>query len=120
MSDVAVADACDSFLSHFDRRPRWVASAPGRVNLIGEFTDYNDGFVLPMALERRTSIAATPNDTDQIRIWSDGARDTVTLHLERAVTPGPRGEWANYLKGVLAAFIGQGARVPGIDAVIRS
>ena len=43
------------------RPPRWIAAAPGRVNVIGEHTDYNDGFVLPMAIERYTVIAAAPS-----------------------------------------------------------
>ena len=52
------------FAERFDRPPRWIAAAPGRVNLIGEHVDYNDGFVLPMAIERYTVIAA---DADAAR-----------------------------------------------------
>ena len=48
------------FTSTYGRPPRWIAAAPGRVNVIGEHTDYNDGFVLPMAIDRYTVIAAAP------------------------------------------------------------
>ena len=48
------------FVKAYGRSPRWIAAAPGRVNLIGEHTDYNDGFVLPMAIERYTVIAGAP------------------------------------------------------------
>ena len=49
------------FAKIYGRPPRWIAAAPGRVNVIGEHTDYNDGFVLPMAIERYTVIAAAPS-----------------------------------------------------------
>jgi galactokinase len=120
MDESAVGYAFASFWSYFGGQPRWLASAPGRVNLIGEFTDYNDGFVLPMALERRTCIAAIPNGSDQVRISSEAAGESVTLDLDRPLPPEPRGRWANYVRGVLAAFMDRGARIPGFDAVIRS
>src|SRR5271170_1182116 len=50
----------DQFAKTYGHAPRWIAAAPGRVNVIGEHTDYNDGFVLPMAIERYTVIAAAP------------------------------------------------------------
>ena len=49
------------FQSHYGRPPRWIVAAPGRVNVIGEHTDYNDGFVLPMAIERYAIMAAAPS-----------------------------------------------------------
>ena len=50
----------EQFAQAYGRPPRWIAAAPGRVNVIGEHTDYNDGFVLPMAIDRYTVIAAAP------------------------------------------------------------
>ncbi len=51
------------FQKHYGRPPRWIVAAPGRVNVIGEHTDYNDGFVLPMAIERYAVMAADAADT---------------------------------------------------------
>ena len=53
--------AAARFAKTYGRPPRWIAAAPGRVNVIGEHTDYNDGFVLPMAIERYTVMAADPS-----------------------------------------------------------
>ena len=54
------ADRHSNFNKTYGRDPQWIAAAPGRVNVIGEHTDYNDGFVLPMAIDRYTVIAAAP------------------------------------------------------------
>ena len=55
-----VADTPRRFEENFESPPRWIVAAPGRVNLIGEHVDYNDGFVLPMAIDRYCAIAAGP------------------------------------------------------------
>ena len=60
------------FAERFGRPPTWAAAAPGRVNLIGEHVDYNDGFVLPMAIERYTVIVAGPGETSRARLVSPG------------------------------------------------
>ena len=98
---------------------RWIAAAPGRVNLIGEHTDYNDGFVFPMALERYTVIAAAPNGTNKITLTSGTAKGAAMVDLSKRVK---RGEpsWANYVKGVIAGFQRLGARIPGFNAHIES
>lgn len=119
ISDMA-ARARDAFSVHFGRAPRWLASAPGRVNLIGEFTDFNDGFVLPMALERRTVIAAAPNDTGKVTLRSEAAGETVTMDLAVPLQPDAKGRWSNYPKGVLAGFLERGHPVHGFDALIAT
>ncbi|MFN3407569.1 MAG: galactokinase [Limisphaerales bacterium] len=108
-----------AFHHHAGRPARWIAAAPGRVNLIGEHTDYNDGFVFPMALERYTVIAAAPNQSRRITLTSSTAKGAATIDLEQ---PLQRGEpaWANYVKGVLAGFQRLGADIPGFDAHIES
>jgi galactokinase len=117
----AAKGASVAFQTHFGRPPRWLASAPGRVNLIGEFTDFNDGFVLPMAIERRTAIAAAPNIyPDKIVLRSQATGETVSLDLSEALRPENKGRWTNYPKGVLAGFIESGLRPRGFDAVIHS
>ena len=87
----------DQFAKTFGRPPRWIAAAPGRVNIIGEHTDYNDGFVLPMAIERYTVIAAdrpasggSQNPNPQ-RVWETagarGPQPAASSHSQRE--PGP-------------------------------
>ena len=75
-----------SFESKFKRQARWIAAAPGRVNLIGEHTDYNGGFVFPMAIERSTVLAADEREgatggNVEITIHSENLGDTQTLKI---------------------------------------
>jgi galactokinase len=112
--------AREAYQRHFHRPPRWIASAPGRVNLIGEFTDYNGGFVLPMAIEARTAIAAAPNDTSRIVLHSQSVGETTTIDLSAPLMPEARGRWTNYVRGVVAGFVKAGIRPQGFDALIRS
>src|SRR6185295_2605015 len=74
-------DLARSFVARFGRSPR-IARAPGRVNLIGEHTDYNDGFVMPMALDRSTWVAAAPRDDRMIVVRSEDYGETATIELD--------------------------------------
>jgi len=111
--------AAKNFSATFGRAPRWLVAAPGRVNLIGEHTDYNDGFVLPMAIERRTVIAAAPHGQRRITLRSATTKGEAIIDLTRPVE---RGEpaWSNYARGVLAGFQRLGATFDGFDALIDS
>jgi galactokinase len=106
------------FTRRFSATPR-VFSAPGRVNLIGEHTDYNDGFVLPMAIERRTAVAAALRDDRRIVAYSSGLADTFELDLDR---PGAlrRGIWGDYVEGTARALVARGVAVPGANLSIGS
>ncbi|MGO9587284.1 MAG: galactokinase [Limisphaerales bacterium] len=110
------------FVQVYGRQPRWIAAAPGRVNIIGEHTDYNDGFVLPMAIERYTVIAADhpAKDTKQIQLRSTCEDQPVTIDLARPLKPFPKGAWANYPAGVIAGFLARGLNPGGFDALIHS
>ncbi|HWB96706.1 MAG TPA: galactokinase family protein, partial [Bryobacteraceae bacterium] len=110
--------ATEAFRARFGRAPCWLASAPGRVNLIGEFTDFNEGFVLPMAIERRTVIAAAPNETGKVTLHSEASGETATVDLSTPLHPDAKGRWSNYPKGVLAGFLERGHTLKGFDAVI--
>ncbi len=102
----------------FSRDPQWIAAAPGRVNVIGEHTDYNDGFVLPMAIDRYTVIAASPNGTDKITLRSAAGAGIASVDLTQPLKPGPKGYWANYPMGVIAGFLARGLKPVGFDALI--
>jgi galactokinase len=102
------------------RKPQWLAAAPGRVNVIGEHTDYNDGFVLPMAIDRYTVVAAAPNGADKITLRSAAGNGVATVDLAQPLTPGPKGYWANYPLGVIAGFLARGLKPAGFDAVLNS
>lgn len=107
------------FTKAFGHGPRWFVAAPGRVNLIGEHTDYNDGFVLPMAIDRYTLIVADKNAGREIVLHSNTNGETATFSVRGKVV---RGEpaWSNYVRGVVAGFQERGARVGGFYAVIES
>ena len=107
------------FTKCFGHVPRWIVAAPGRVNLIGEHTDYNEGFVLPMAIERYTVFAAGRNSERTVTAHSTATGDTASFSLRGAVV---RGEpaWSNYVRGVVVGFQRLGQRVTGFDAVVDS
>lgn len=109
-----------AFTDRFGREPAGIWSAPGRVNLIGEHTDYNDGFVLPFAINRTTSVAAAPR-TDRTAVVHSafGGGSTAGAHLDD-LAPGSIDGWAAYPLGVLWAFEDHGIKVHGIDILLDS
>lgn len=108
-----------AFVEQFDARPDGVWAAPGRVNLIGEHTDYNDGFVLPFALTQRTTVAARRRAEPEWRVYSVNQSDGSTFGSESLV-PGAVGGWSGYVAGVVWALRESGADVGGADLVIAS
>ena len=109
------------FAERFGRAPRWLAVAPGRVNLIGEHTDYSGGYVLPLAIDRHVVIAAAPAaaDSGRVRAYSAALDASVDIRLDGSEVPGEPA-WANYLRGVVSAFRERGLVIPPIDAAIVS
>ena len=86
---------CEEF---FGRAATVVRSAPGRVNLIGEHTDYNDGLVLPLALARCTTVELVPGDTDRVRAVTDFAA-TEGIREYRLGNEAPGGDWLDFVQG---------------------
>jgi galactokinase len=107
-----------AFIEHFGRTPR-LFRAPGRVNLIGEHTDYNDGFVLPMAIDCETVVAAAARDDRRVRAFSLNLNEAVEFDLDH---PGAkeRGLWLDYLEGVAWALGADGVSLKGADLMISS
>ncbi len=99
--------------------PAWAVRAPGRVNLIGEHTDYNDGFVLPIAMSQALHVVAGPAGDDRITVHSTAYGQTVSFP---AADPGPPGEpfWSNYPRGVAEMLRREGVRLPPVRLLIHS
>jgi galactokinase len=117
--DNLVERTAKCFAKCFDEPPQHVAVAPGRVNVIGEHTDYNDGFVLPMAIEKYTAMAGSRNTQRKIILHTVTLGETAEIGLRGAVR---RGEpaWSNYVRGVVAGFQRLGLDPGGFDSVIDS
>jgi galactokinase len=116
------AVTAQQFVKTYGRPPRWIVAAPGRVNVIGEHTDYNDGYVLPMAIEHYAVMAAD-RSTDGQNIFQ--IRDTsanvqpVLVDLSTPVSPGEP-KWGNYPRGVIAGCLERGLNPGGLDVLLHS
>ena len=117
-----VEKTADLFESVLGTRPSGVWSAPGRVNLIGEHTDYNDGFAMPLAINRRTAVAAALRDDRRIRVTSSFDSSLVEIEIDDISADTVSG-WSAYPLGVVWA-LRQAAAHPeslrGVDLVIDS
>ncbi|MFM1908960.1 MAG: galactokinase [Pseudomonadota bacterium] len=108
-----------AFEQHFSDAPSAWVQAPGRVNLIGEHTDYNDGFVLPCAIDYHTLIAARPRSDRQVRVLAcDMAGSLDTFSLDDTIVPRADALWANYVRGVVKLLQEAGHRLSGMDLAI--
>jgi len=103
----------------FGRAPQVARDAPGRVNLIGEHTDYNDGFVMPIATPQRTRVELAPRADDVARIFSANLADDRPSEF-RIGQERRRGDWIDYAQGVTAAMRARRLPVRGFDARIES
>ncbi len=109
----------DLFKKHFGTAPTHHFRAPGRVNLIGEHTDYNDGFVLPCAINYDTMIAAEPRDDNQMAvIAADFDEQTSTFVLDADIPHDEAAPWSNYVRGVAWGLIQRGHQLRGANLVI--
>ncbi|HVU27068.1 MAG TPA: galactokinase [Verrucomicrobiae bacterium] len=113
------AHVAAKFQKHYGRAPRWIVAAPGRVNVIGEHTDYNDGFVLPMAIERYTVMAADSAAGEKISIYDAHFKETATIDISSTVTKGAP-KWSNYIRGVIWGVQNRGQKIPALDVAFMS
>lgn len=119
MFEKLLQETKDAFQKNFAREPKWIVTAPGRVNVIGEHTDYNDGFVFPMAIERNVVICAAPALPEDhlapntAKIYSTAKRSPAVLKLSGQIQPGSRVDWFEYVQGVIAGYL---AEDPSVQA----
>jgi len=125
MSSTAEERALEAFRRRFGTEPGALARAPGRVNLIGEHVDYNEGFVLPAAIDRAAWVAASPADDDAITLEAVDLGERVRFDLESAARKldldgRPLPGWALYAAGVAHVLSAKGHRVRGLHGAIAS
>ncbi len=107
------------FKKHFNSEPTHFLRAPGRVNLIGEHTDYNDGFVLPCAIDYHTVVAARPRPDRQVKlVAADFSEQTSQFDLAERIVRDETAPWSNYVRGVAWALQQRGYRLQGVDMVV--
>lgn len=107
------------FRKHFGAEPGHFFQAPGRVNLIGEHTDYNDGFVLPCAINYHTVVAAQGRGDQQINLVAADYDEQVSrFSLSSDITRDENAPWSNYVRGVAWALLQRGYRLQGANIVI--
>jgi galactokinase len=112
-----IADLRTSFAAIFGASPEFIVRAPGRVNLIGEHTDYNDGYVFPAAIDYDIRIAGRPRDDGQIRLWSTVFAQRA--HFEVGTTRhSKRAPWSNYVRGVGMILASEDYPLCGMDALV--
>ena len=105
------------FQQHFNQPPSFIVRAPGRVNLIGEHTDYNDGFVLPMTIDRAVWIALRPRNDHRLLLYSIDFENHIEFSLD---TIKHNKGWGEYVRGVAWALQGAGFPLEGWEGVISS
>lgn len=104
----------EEFKKHFDGEGTLYASA-GRINLIGEHTDYNGGYVFPGAIDKVIMAEIRPNEIDKVRVYSIDIDDTAEFGLNEE--DAPKQQWARYIFGICREIIKRGGTVKGFDAV---
>src|SRR3954470_2740753 len=108
-----------SFQTLFGHPPEVTADAPGRVNLIGEHTDYNGGFVLPTAIPQRTRVELAPRSDDRGRAWSDVQGDAAEALRYGLGEETPGRGWLDYVQGITRTLRADGHALGGFDARIE-
>lgn len=106
-----------SFQKTFGRRHNWTIQAPGRVNLIGEHTDYNDGFVFPAAIDRHVTILASARSDREVHAFSTDFSQKTSFALEN-ISRDSTATWSNYIRGVILQLEKHGYEVPGMDLLV--
>ncbi|MDR3232106.1 MAG: galactokinase [Planctomycetaceae bacterium] len=118
--NILINDTKKIFTERFGKEAEWITAAPGRVNLIGEHTDYNDGFVFPMAIERYTVIAAGKSLAAESTVFSVNKSESVNVLIDGSAKPADTVTWSGYVQGTLQNCVENGAKLQPFNAVINS
>lgn len=120
MPDARTTDLIALFTSTYGAKPALGVRAPGRVNLIGEHTDYNDGFCLPMAIERDVRVVLTPRRDQTVRVVSQQQTGVVEFAISAAIPKATAKEqrWADYVKGCAQILAAEGLALVGADLAL--
>lgn len=119
MSQTLTQTATQTFEAAFGSKPAHIVQAPGRVNLIGEHTDYNDGFVLPCAINHGTVIAASPRQDTIVRVVAADYRGEIDeFRLDASIEPKSDVLWPNYVRGVVKYLQEFGLPLRGADLAL--
>ncbi len=113
-----ISFAAQKFEEIFGGPSTFTASAPGRVNLIGEHTDYNDGYVFPVAIDKYLNIAARQRSDRYVRLHALDVKDSYEFNLSSPPSTEQAPAWSHYLLGVASLLQASGKKISGIDAVI--
>ena len=109
-----------AFIKQYGIEPVWIVCAPGRVNLIGEHTDYNDGFVFPMAIERYTIITAAPDNGSESTVFSVNKNQAAVILTDGSSQPPEHVVWSSYVQGTVQYAFEAGFKPQSFRAVIHS
>jgi len=109
----------EQFQSVFNRSPVIHSKAPGRVNLIGEHTDYNDGFVMPIAIQYAVNIIAAPRDDFKMHVYSADFKSESSFEVDREILFDKKNTWSNYQRGVADQMVRKGHTLKGADLLVQ-
>lgn len=107
------------FFAKHAANPTVIVRSPGRVNIIGEHTDYNEGFVLPAAIDKAAYVAMSLRDDEEIYLTAQDLNETFSTTVS-ALKPVGDVSWPNYILGAVAQFAKRGIKLPGFNAVLSS
>jgi len=114
-----ILEAAELFARTYGNKASWVSVAPGRVEILGNHTDYNEGFVMPFALDRATSVAVRPREDRLCRLVSRDFPGRAEFPVDE-IQSDSSASWADYPKGVLWALGSEGVDLRGFDGAIAS
>jgi len=112
-------DAIEFFQNHFGDAPVSTVRAPGRVELLGNHTDYNQGLIMALAIDKTIAMAAAPRTDDQVEVVSTAFPEPARFSLNR-IEKDPAAPWANYVKGLLVQLQRRGVQLGGFNAALHS